>query len=114
MFVAPADVHEQLPHQLTGYLVKGPSLGGDARVFGSVVAPNLKANSILEEDGKQKSPAAGRTGPDPGLCRERPAVKHLLVDMADYGSKRGQNSDLKEILTVQGHKCGFKVRIRYG
>ena len=47
LFIAPADVHEQLPHQLACHLVEGPSLGGDSSIFGAVVPPHLKAHSIL-------------------------------------------------------------------
>lgn len=47
LFVTAADVHEQLPDQLTGYLVKGSSFGGDGSIFGTVVPPYLKADAIL-------------------------------------------------------------------
>lgn len=55
LFIAPTDVHEQLPHQLAWHLVKRSSLRGDNGVLGSIISPHFKAHSILGEERNWKS-----------------------------------------------------------
>lgn len=64
LFVAPSDVHEQLPHQLARHLVEGPPFRGHHGVFGAIVPPHLEANSILGKEQKHQGvdlPSVGRT-----------------------------------------------------